>query len=300
MLGQAEELHLVPEDWGRLCHGLQESQRYTALAALEALCLATYGGLGAAACKQACAYGLKVASTERELSLLRAPRGRPSARACTTSWRGAPARTMQSIKNGDALALGLPALAGAAGTMAAIGGGGGSTAAHSGAAFRMPCLWATALLLAALVAPSEHGHAYWLMYCLYGMYLAVLLARMEPDVAARRDAGAGPSVFAAACKRPLDARQGYPWWQLGNGSLPRAPPAPPLVPRVGAPPGWPWGPLFMEAVLQCAASLTWFPGQGHVMYVELAMDFEVHGGKALLAPGDHRLHGVTLPLRTMG
>ena len=36
---------------------------------------------------------------------------------------------------------------------------------------------------------------------------------------------------------------------------------------------------------------------GHVSYVKLALDFEVHMGKALLARGDHRLRGVTLPLR---
>ena len=58
----------------------------------------------------------------------------------------------------------------------------------------------------------------------YGMYLALLSVRMGAEVAARRDAGAGPSVFAIARRRPLDARQGYPWGQLGAGPHPPAPP----------------------------------------------------------------------------
>ena len=36
------------------------------------------------------------------------------------------------------------------------------------------------------------------------------------------------------------------------------------------------------------------------MYVELALDFEAHAERALPAPSDHRLRGVTLPLRTWG
>ena len=44
------------------------------------------------------------------------------------------------------------------------------------------------------------------MYRVYGMYLAVLSARMGAEVAARRDAGAGPSVFAnAADALPMHA-----------------------------------------------------------------------------------------------
>ena len=35
-------------------------------------------------------------------------------------------------------------------------------------------------------------------------------------------------------------------------------------------------------------------------YVELALDFEAHAEQALLAPSDHRLRGVMLPLRTRG
>ena len=35
-------------------------------------------------------------------------------------------------------------------------------------------------------------------------------------------------------------------------------------------------------------------------YVGLALDFEAHAERALPAPSDHRLRGVTLPLRTRG
>ena len=42
------------------------------MAALEARCPAAYGGLGATVCRHVCAYGLTVASTETEMSLLRA------------------------------------------------------------------------------------------------------------------------------------------------------------------------------------------------------------------------------------
>ena len=34
--------------------------------------------------------------------------------------------------------------------------------------------------------------------------------------------------------------------------------------------------------------------------MELALDFEAHTERALVAPGDHWLRGVTLPLRTRG
>ena len=54
------------------------------------------------------------------------------------------------------------------------------------------------------------------------------------------------------------------------------------------------------ALLQWASRLRWLPGQGHVTYMELAQDFEAHAEQALRAPSDHRLRGVTLPLRTRG
>ena len=128
------------------------------------------------------------------------------------------------------------------------------------------CLRATGLLPAVLVRPEEVDHAGRLMYRLYGTYLTVL--------AARRHAGAGPLVFAIARRHPPDARRGYPWGQLGAGPHPPAPPSAPLALRAGPPPGWPWEASFAMALLQWASRLRWLPGQGHVTYVELALDFE--------------------------
>ena len=70
--GRQDTLHLVFEDWGSRCHRLRESQRYTALLALERRRPATFGGWGAEVCGLASGQGMTVASPETELSLLRA------------------------------------------------------------------------------------------------------------------------------------------------------------------------------------------------------------------------------------
>ena len=103
-------------------------------------------------------------------------------------------------------------------------------------ALALPAAWpvylrVTGLLPATLVRPEVVDQAGRLIYCLYGMYLAVLSARMGAEVAARRDAGAGPSVFAITRRCPPDARRGYPWGQLGAGPHPPAPPTAPLARR---------------------------------------------------------------------
>ena len=129
------------------------------------------------------------------------------------------------------------------------------------------CLRATGLFPAALVQPEDVDQAGRLMYRLYGMYLAVLSARMGAEVAARRDAGAGPSVFAITRRHPPDARRGYPWGQLGAGPHPPTPPTAPMALRAGPPPGWPWEASFAMTLMQWASRLRWLPGQGHVTYV---------------------------------
>ena len=115
------------------------------------------------------------------------------------------------------------------------------------------CVRATGLLPAALVRLEEVDQAGQLMYRLYGIYLALLSACMGAEVAARRDTGAGPSVFAIARRRPPDARRGYPWGKLGAGPHPPAPPMVPLALRGGPPPGWPWEASFAMALLQWAS-----------------------------------------------
>ena len=139
-----------------------------------------------------------------------------------------------------------------------------------------------------------------LMYRLYGMYLGVLSAQMGAEVAARRDAGAGPSVYAIARRRPPDAHRGYFWGQPGPGPHPPAPAAAPLALRASPPRRWPWGASFAMALLHWASRQRWLPGQGHVTYVELALDFEAHAERALPAPIAHRIRGLALPLRSRG
>ena len=304
--GQREQLHLVSGDWGEVCHRVRESQRYTALAALERRRPATFGGLGAEVCRPACSQGMTVAGSETERSLLRALQA-------GATWTGA---RVQKHQISDLAAC--PYCGGPPETEVHLLWDCPQWQAQRAAwlplvqaeaaplpALALPqawpvCLRATGLLPAALVQPEGVEQAGRLMYRLYGMYLAVLSARMGAEVAARRDAGAGPSVFAIARRRPPDARRGYPWGQLGAGPHRPAPPAAPLALRAGPPPGWPWEASFAVALLQWAGQLRWLPGQGHVTYVELALDFEAHAERALPAPSDHRLRGVTLPLRTRG
>ena len=304
--GQREQLHLVLGDRGDVCHRVRQSQRYTALAALERRRPATFGGLGAEVCKPACAQGMTVASSETERSLLRAlqagatwtgarvSKHRISDLAACPYCGGPPETEVHLLWDCPQWHTQRAAWAPLVQAEAAL-----LPALALPSAWPV-CLRATGLLPAALVRPEEADQAGRLMYRLYGMYLAVLSARMGAEVAARRDAGAGPSVFAIARRRPPDARRGYPWGQLGAGPHPPAPPAAPLALRAGPPPGWPWEASFAMALLQWASRLRWLPGQGHVTYVELALDFEAHAARALPAPSDHRLRGFTLPLRTRG
>ena len=49
---------------------------------------------------------------------------------------------------------------------------------------------------------------------------------------------------------------------------------------------WRWEPAFREALLSWLRELQWEPGMGQVTFVELALDFEAHSGRAMPAsPG---------------
>ena len=197
--GQREQLHLVLGDWGEVCHRVRESQRYTALAALERHRPATFGGLGAEVCRPACTQGMTVASSETERSLLRALQAGARVRKHQISdlaacpYCGGPPETEVHLlwdcpQWQTQRAAWLPLVRAEAAQLPALA---------------LPSAWlvcvrATGPLPAALVQPEEVDRAGRLMYRLYGMYLAVLSARMGAEVAARRDAGAGPSVFAIA------------------------------------------------------------------------------------------------------
>ena len=126
--GQCEQLHLVLACFGEVCHRMRESQRYTALAALERRRPATFGGLGAEVCKLACTLGMTLASSETERSLL------PALQAGLT-WTGVRVRKHQISDSatcpyccpppppggGGPSPVGLPAVANTAGRLAPAG-----------------------------------------------------------------------------------------------------------------------------------------------------------------------------------
>ena len=126
-----------------------------------------------------------------------------------------------------------------------------------------------------------------LLYRLYGMYLAVLLARCAME-ALRLGGDAASTVFGLARGRGPDSRQGYGWEQLVDGPLRPAPAQEPLQLLQGSLAGWPWERGFAEALVRWASALQWVPGLGQVTYPELALDFESHSNRALPAKPGHR------------
>ena len=128
--------------------------------------------------------------------------------------------------------MGLPGVASTAGRLPPAGAGPCSAFAGAGPPVSMAGVPAREGPVAGSIGPTKgggSGGAGRLMYRLYGTYLAVLSARMGAEVAARGDAGAGPSVFAIARRCPPDARPGYPWGQQGAGPHLPAPPTAPLA-----------------------------------------------------------------------
>ena len=304
LLGQAAPLHLALDDWGEVCHRVRASQRFSALQALERRRPRTYGGLGGAVQRDAVRHALTVACNELELVLLRSqlagatwtaarahehrirtdPRcphcGAPTEMdehmlwACP-SWEPARAAWRPLV---EAAARPLPTLA-------------------------VPSAWpaylrSAGLLPLALVPDNDALQlAKDLLYRLYGMFLAVLAARKTALDAAQQRGDHRSTVFGPARGRAPDTRAAYPWHQLGAGPLPMPPARPPLDAPEALPPHGPWEATFLHALLRWAGALLWLPGQGQVTYVELALDFEEHAGRALPAAPGHKLVGRVLPLR---
>ena len=125
---------------------------------------------------------------------------------------------------------------------------------------------------------------------LYGMYLAVLAARM--DKGADEDTVEESRVFPL---HPPSGRRGaqYPWAQL-VGPLPRPPPHLPIRALPGVPRNWRWGAPFRDALLRWASRLQWRAQGGEVAFAELAPDFEPFAGEALPAPPEQSVRGVTM------
>ena len=59
---------------------------------------------------------------------------------------------------------------------------------------------------------------------------------------------------------------------------------------------WRWEPAFREALLGWLRELQWEPGMGQVTFVELALDFEAHSGRAMPASPGAELQAVVLSL----
>ena len=213
--GQREELHLVMDNWGEVCHWVRESWRYTALAALDWRRPATFwgargGGLHARLCPRHDGGQLGDGALIATSAASRGDVDRGTGpKASNFGFGHLP---LLRAPHGDRglSPLGLPAVANIAGYLAPAGVRSGSATAGFGPPVSVALVPASDGPVAGSIGQnSEVDHAGQLMYRLYGMYLAVLYARMGPEVAARGDAGMGPSFFAVARTRPLDVCRGY-------------------------------------------------------------------------------------------
>ena len=293
MPGQPTPLHLVQADEGDLRHRVRKSQRYWAFRELERRRPGTFGGLNGAVHRQACWDGLQVATTEGDRSILRGllagatwTAGRAAGHAILRSdrrpfccgapqmephilwdcprWESARRAWMPWVLQ-EAMALPAQALL---------------------AAWPV-CLRAIGLLPLALVGEGEDAQVGWLLYRLYGMYLAVLSARPRQ----RRRLGCGetrpPRCLArhGVGARIRDRGTGWSSWRMALHSAPAGDP-------LQLPPGplvwWPWERSFAETPVRWASALQWVLGLGRVTYAELALDFESHSNRALPARPGHR------------
>ena len=297
-------MHLALDDSGEVCHRVRESQRFSALQALERRRPRTYGSLGGAVQRDAVRHALTVACNELELVLLRSQlagatwtAARAHEHRIRTDPRcphgGAPTETDEHMlwacpSSEPARAAWRPLVEAAACPLPTLAVPSAWPA----------CLRSVGLLPLALVPDNDALQlAKDLLYRLYGMFLAVLAARKTALDAAQQRGDHRATVFGPARGRAPDARAAYPWHQLGAGPLPMPPARPPLDAPEGLPPHWLWEATFLHALLRWAGALLWLPGQGQVTYVELPLDFEEHVGRALpVAPG-HKLAGRVLPLR---
>ena len=119
------------------------------------------------------------------------------------------------------------------------------------------------------------------MYSLYGMYLAVLAARM----ARRRGdhAGHGDSLFPDQPR--LRPRNPFPWDDFVTPLLEDAM-CNQLRLQQGAPPGYRWLQDFVQDLVRWERALAWMPGPAEDSWAELAPDYEAFAGWALPASPD--------------
>ena len=67
-----------------------------------------------------------------------------------------------------------------------------------------------------------------------------------------------------------------PHWTRDRVQLPQGPLA-----------GWPWERGFVETPVHWSSALQWIPSSSQVTYADLALDFESHSNRALLARPRH-------------
>ena len=238
--GQQRPLHFVQELLRQLQHRVRDSIRCHSSRQPEARRLVTLGGLGDGADGPACRPALRAASTKLEKSLLRGLLAGAMWTAARVSGHGMrsnsacphcgaahedEARVLWECPEWDDARVWLPWLSDAAGAIPRLG---------------PPDQWPSCLRKAGLF-PLRLAHGVdrdlldEFLYRLYGMYLAVLAARM---VASQGDQpGPGNSLFPEQPRpRPRDP---YPW-DAFVGPLPgdTVRHQPRLEP--GAPPDWRW------------------------------------------------------------
>ena len=143
-----------------------------------------------------------------------ARRGWVSAHGFIASWSGALARSVQDPRKRGASTLGLPVLTGTAGAMATASASTGSTPPHAKAAIPM-----ASVPLGYGSLASGFGHPFGPRLSLLGdvplvRHVSNVALGVHAKVAARRDVGASPSVFAytsAGCALTLSVIAARRW-----------------------------------------------------------------------------------------
>ena len=125
------------------------------------------------------------------------------------------------------------------------------------------------------------------LYRLYGMYLAVLAARMAAS--SGDQPGHGDSLFP---EQPRPRPRGCLVGPIPGDAVRHKQRLQP-----GVPADWRWPEDFIHDLVRWARALAWAPGPAEVSWAELALAYEAFVGPALPASPDHRLRG-TRP--TMG
>ena len=262
---------------------------------LEARRPVTFGGLGDGADGPACRTALRAASTELEKWLLRGLVAGAMWTAARVSGHGMransacphcgaaheeEARVLWECPGWDAArGTWLPWLNDAAGAIPDLG---------------PPDRWPSRLSKAGLfplrlAQGVDRDLLDGFLYRLYGMYLAVLAARMAASQGDQP--GHGDSLFPEQPRpRPHNP---YPWDDF-VGPLPGDTVRHHPRLRPGAPPDWRWPQDFMHDLVRWARALAWMPGPAEVSWARVALDYEAFVGRALPASPDHRLLGTRL------